>query len=76
MAQSGAAISTSGSGIIRSEPFGLDSPHLESRRPSAQDQGAYLEKTHIEFLTFSRSFFENVLAFLRPNENGRKESTA
>ena len=40
-------------------------PHLWPWRLILQDQGAYLEKTHIEFLTFSRSFFENVLAFLR-----------
>ena len=54
----------------------MRSPHLGSRRLILQDQGAYLEKTHIEFLTFSRSFFENDLAFSRPGENGRKERAA
>ena len=47
-------------------------PHQTSRRLILQDQGAYLEKTHIEFLTFSRSFFENVLAFFETERERTK----
>lgn len=59
MDQSGVDISTSGSVITRSEPdFAGLPPRQTSRRLILQDQGAYLDSIQIEFLTFSRSFFE------------------